>query len=377
MKGNNHKSVWVTGTVAVIFLILLVGALRLLKSSAMESFLGSATGQPVVIATDTPTSPWKSLLEVTPIAHTAPLPDAVPSVLDGTYTKLDLSSFPQWWLCRRCADYRPAGGIWKLQFDEGVVRIFYEVTGWRSIASFTVSGDRLLIFNDGYCPESAGEYSWRVEEGRIRLEEISDSCAFGLRGRNLSMQPWTLCASGSQPASDPEALQDKPGCEETIVTPPTPPPKDLQATVLVHGGDSRLFDTPPDLFVFANTTDRSPPDRIEINSHDKSIPNGLNRVLWWNGDWIEASFELPTTSVGVQFFGDPQIGWARVLFDEQEVWRGNTSTIWSKLGRHGGYIELSDFVPGSHTIRVESLGFDYRPVTVLGFGFNYRGGVEP
>lgn len=370
MKENKRRLVWILGTVAVVLLIILAVILRLLQSSATVSFVGAATGESVDMATATPTSPWKSLLEATPIAHSAPLPDAVPSALDGTYVKLDLSTFPQWWLCRRCADYRPAGGIWKLQFDEGVMRIFYEVTGWRSIASFTVSGDHLRIFNDGYCPELAGEYSWRVEEGRLKLEEISDSCAFGLRGSNLSMYPWALC-------SDPEASQDQPGCEETLVAPPAPPPEDLQATVLVHGGSSRLFDTPPDLFVFANTADRPPPEAIEITSHDQSIPHGLYRILWWNGDWVEASFDLPITSVGVQFFGDPQIGWARVIFDEQEVWRGNTSAIWSEFGQHGGYIELSDFEPGPHTIRVESLGFDYRPVTVFGFGFSYLGGVEP
>ncbi len=59
--------------------------------------------------------------------------------------------------------------------------------------------------------------------------------------------------------------------------------------------------------------------------------------------------------------GEPQIGWARVLFDGVEVWRGNTSAIWSKPGRHGGYIEISGLSPGMHTMRAESLGFDYRP----------------
>jgi len=370
MKENNRKLVWILGAAAGVFLILLVGALWLLQSSSTASFPGSATEGPLVDGKDTPTGPWRSFLEVTPIAHSAPLPDAVPSALDGTYAKLDLSTFPQWWLCRRCADYRPAGGIWKLQFDEGVMRIFYEVTGWRSIASFTVSGDRLRIFNDGYCPELAGEFSWRLEEGRLKLEEISDSCAFGLRGSNLSMYPWALCSGA-------EASQDQPGCKETIVAPLAPPQEDLQATVLVHGGSSQLFNTPPDIFVFANTTDRHPPEGIEITSHEQSIAHGVYRVLWWNGDWVEASFDLPTSSVGVQFFGDPQIGWARVLFDEQEVWRGKTSAIWSKFGKHGGYIELSGFESGSHTIRAESLGFDYRPVTVFGFGFSSSGGVEP
>ena len=369
MKEINRKIVWILGAAIGTFLILLVGALLLLQSSSTVSYPSSEIDGSLEDGTDASTDPWRNFLEVTPIAHSAPLPDAVPSALDGTYAKLDQSPFPQWWLCRRCADYRPAGGIWKLQFDEGVMRIFYEVTGWRSIASFTVSGDRLRIFNDGYCPELTGDYSWRIEEGQLKLDGISDSCAFGLRDSNLSMYAWSLC-------SYLEASQDQPGCEEKIVHPTAPPPEDLQANVLVHAGNSRLFDVPPDFFAFANTADRPPPEGVEITSHDQSIPVGLNRVLWWNGNWVEVSFDLPITSAGVQFLGDPQIGWARVLFDGQEVWRGNTSAIWSEFGRHGGYIELSDFASGSHTIRVESLDFDYRPVTVFGFGFNYRGGIE-
>jgi len=46
---------------------------------------------------------WQALLNVTPLAHTAPLPDAVETPLDGTYAKLD-TSLPQWWLCRLCAE---------------------------------------------------------------------------------------------------------------------------------------------------------------------------------------------------------------------------------------------------------------------------------
>jgi hypothetical protein len=72
----------------------------------------------------TATSAWNVLLDKTPIAYTTPRPVPLQSPLDGTYTKVD-PSWPQWWQCRRCADYRPAGGIWKLQFNQGVMRIYY------------------------------------------------------------------------------------------------------------------------------------------------------------------------------------------------------------------------------------------------------------
>jgi hypothetical protein len=65
-----------------------------------------------------------------------------------------------------------------------------------------------------------------------------------------------------------------------------------------------------------------------------------------------------------------------VLFDGQEIWRGDTSKIWASLGRNGGYIEVSGLAPGVHTLRVESMGFDYHPVTVAFFGFSRNGTVK-
>jgi hypothetical protein len=80
--------------------------------------------------------------------------------------------------------------------------------------------------------------------------------------------------------------------------------------------------------------------------------------------------------MGVQVLGDHTIGWARLLFDGQEVWRGDTSRIGSKQGRFGGYIEVYNFLPGKHTLRLESMGFDYHPVTVAFFGFSRQGRVQ-
>src|SRR3989304_8991187 len=97
-------------------------------SAQTQTPSGSSTAGPTI-------SIWQSLLQTTPFAYIAPIPDPIGSPLDGTYAKLDPSA-PQWWGCRRCADYRPAGGIWRLNLDRGVLRIYYEVTGWRSIASF-------------------------------------------------------------------------------------------------------------------------------------------------------------------------------------------------------------------------------------------------
>jgi hypothetical protein len=122
-------------------------------------------------------------------------------------------------MCRRCADYRPAGGIWKLRFDRGVMRIHYNVTEWVSLASYEVSGDRLYIFNDPYCPEAVGEYRWALEDKwglparSLILEVISDPCSFGLRAENLSAQTWGSCLPPNEMTGASDHWHKPPGCE--------------------------------------------------------------------------------------------------------------------------------------------------------------------
>jgi hypothetical protein len=149
-----------------------------------------------------------------------------------------------------------------------------------------------------------------------------------------------------------------------------PETHELPVIVDIHGGDAKHFAVQPDVFADANRDEVMPPDGIEIRHDESSIPYGLNRVLWGESSWVEASTELPFEAMGVQIFGDNTIGWARILFDGQEVWRGDTQKIWSEKARFGGYIEVSGFEPGKHTLRIESLGVDYRPVTVAFFGFS-------
>jgi hypothetical protein len=303
------------------------------------------------------------------------LPKPVSSAIDGTYAKVD-QSWPQWWKCLRCADYRAVGGIWKLQFDKGIMRIFYEVNKWRSIASYSVAGDRLFLFNDPYCPEHTGEYRWRIEDGALHLETVKDPCAFELRAENLTKQSWPLCTQSEAANASGGSGDAAPGCEESYLAAPAAITPKSPLQVKVFGGDNRFFEKPPDVIAHANANDMAPPEGISVSFARESIPYGLQRVVWWNGDWIEATSRGTYTSMGVQFLGEEMIGWARLLFDGQEVWRGNTAEIWSKSGRHGGFVEVSGFAPGTHTLRVESLGFDYRPVTVASFGFSLEGGVN-
>lgn len=331
-------------------------------------------------STATPTSLWSGLLLDMPVPFTTPLPEGNWTPIDGTYAKLDPSD-PQWWACRRCADYRPGGGIWKLQFDKGVMRIYYDVTGWRSIASYTIEDDHLYLFNDPYCPEEVGEYTWSLEDKwgledrELVLNVIDDACSINLRGENLSAQSWESCQPPNLMTGASDHWNKSPGCEMVLTPSTTPVPSNLEATVTVHPGYARKFAVQPDVYVDANKDEVSPPEGVTLSHSENSISYGLNRVLWGEGSWVEVSTELPYTAMGVQIYGDYTIGWARVLFDGQEVWRGDTSEIWAYQGRNGGYIEVADFEPRTHTLRIESMGFDYHPVTVAFFGFSNDGAV--
>jgi hypothetical protein len=370
MKAKMRRTTLVLALFVSLGFIFLGGLLGLAPAAQAAAPPLQTPNPQTFSITDTLANSWQDVLARTPLPYTAPLPEPVAGPFDGFYAKID-PAWPQWWICRRCADYRPAGGIWKLQFEQGVMRIYYDITRWSSLASFTVSGNRLTLFNDPYCGE-VGEYSWTLADGHLKLKTISDACAFGLRARTLTQQAWPACL----PPDSATGVAASPGCVDEPSIPAAPAPAALPVTVTVYGGDSRFFETPPNVLVFANSPLRAERENIDLTYHPESIPFGLNRVIWWSGDWIEVSTERPFTAMGVQFMGDPYQGWARVLFDGVEVWRGDTAAIWSKHGRHGGYIEISGFAPGPHTLRAESLGSDYHPIQVASFGFSEQSGVE-
>ena len=351
------------------------------SSPVQQTVLPTSTALSVNPVADTSVKDWASFQQVMPVPFTTPLPDEVWTPIDGTYAKFDPSE-PQWWACRRCADYRPAGGIWKLQFNQGVMRIYYNVTGWRSIASYTVSDDRLYLFNDPYCPQKVGEYIWKLEDKwglddrELILEVVDDSCSINLRGENLSEFAWSSCQPPNYMTGASDHWHKLPGCEIQLTPPSAPEPASLDVNVIVHPGYVKKFAKKPDVYVDANKDEKYPPDGFVLTHNDDSISYGLNRVLWGEGSFVEITTELPFHAMGVQVYGDYTIGWARVLFDGQEIWRGDTAAIWAYQGRNGGYVEVSDFKPGSHTLRIESMGFDYHPVTVAFFGFSYEDGVK-
>jgi hypothetical protein len=176
------------------------------RPSAGPSALRTAEGTPA------PTDVWSALLQRTPYPYTTPLPPPIRTILDGTYAKSDpreATRIP----CRRCPDYFPYNGIWKLSLDNGIFRIFHPDTGWRSYLSFTVSGDRIALFNDPNCPEVVGVYAWKLARGTLTLKVIEDECAIHLRAMNLTSLPWLSCQSPTTEAAVTDHRSKPPGCQ--------------------------------------------------------------------------------------------------------------------------------------------------------------------
>ena len=204
---------------AGLFLVLL------LAGCAGASPQGAENGQPATPSAgppDTvPASGWQALLAREPYPYLLPLMDDEPTVLDGTYVKVEPST-GEAVHCLRCPDYALEGGLWKLQLARGAYRIYYEGRGWSSLGSFLVTRDRiskvedpdkLLLFNDPNCPDVVGVYRWQRTEGGLRLEAVDDTCSYRLRAANLSSRWWLSC----QPPNEEAAVTDhwlKPeGCD--------------------------------------------------------------------------------------------------------------------------------------------------------------------
>jgi len=155
---------------------------------------------------------WSELLQNTPYPYSKPLPSPDPTVLDGTYTKLDprqADHIP----CKRCPAYPPGGGIWKLNLDKGIFRVYHEVTGWVTLGSFAVSGDRIEFFNDPHCFQDTGIYMWELEEGKLTLTAVEDNCGVYLRAQNLEARPWDSCQPPSTEAAVTSHWPIPAGCE--------------------------------------------------------------------------------------------------------------------------------------------------------------------
>ena len=166
----------------------------------------------LIQATPTAADGWLVLLAQAPYPYTTPLPPQTPTVLDGIYVKLEPdrgTPVP----CRRCADYLPAGGAWKLSLDKGAFRIYHQASGWRSLGSFTIEGELLYLFNDPACYDTVGAYTWSLAEGQLNLRAVEDTCQVDRRARNFARLSWTSCQPQSVEAAVTDHWPKPSGCE--------------------------------------------------------------------------------------------------------------------------------------------------------------------
>ncbi|MEW5723481.1 MAG: hypothetical protein AB1896_10265 [Thermodesulfobacteriota bacterium] len=158
-----------------------------------------------------PEEQWSALLQRQPYLYrTLPAPPG-PSELDGNYFKSDPSQEAHVH-CRRCPDWAVEGGVWKLHLDQGIFRVFHPSTGWRSLGSFVVAGDRVILLNDPVCHELTGTYTWSRQGNELVFTLVADDCASGLRAENLTKQPWQACRPGPKPAGTATAGPEPAPC---------------------------------------------------------------------------------------------------------------------------------------------------------------------
>jgi hypothetical protein len=132
-------------------------------------------------------------------------------------------------------------------------------------------------------------------------------------------------------------------------------------------GNAQSFRTPPPLIAFANAEAEPPPAGVTVSD---TCGGACWRHFGWlallqPGQSLEAAASDPVTAVGVQFWGDLNDGWARVLVDGKEVWTGNT--YGSDDDPFIRYLQIGGLPRSPHTVRVEHMG--QNDVTVYFFGF--------
>ena len=206
---------------AVLFLVLLAMLAGCATASPQGAEDGGGAAPPASPPVTPPARGWPALLTKQPYPYLIPLVEDVPTLLDGTYVKVEPST-GEVVHCLRCPDYAREGGLWKLQLARGVFRIYYEGRSWSSLGSFVVTRDRiskvedpdkLLLFNDPYCPDIVGVYRWEQTEDGLRLEAVDDTCSYRLRAANLASLPWLSCAPPNEEAAVTDHWRKPEGCD--------------------------------------------------------------------------------------------------------------------------------------------------------------------
>jgi hypothetical protein len=197
--GLKGTRMWVAVSSKVVF--AMVALLAVASCAAMSGHEQNARETPEMV--DNSQDAWPVLLQRMPYPYRMPLPTRSVTILDGEYVKVDPRPGERAG-CRRCPPYPPEGGVWKFALDRGAFYVMHQRTEWKTLGSYSVSGDQLTISNDPHCPQDVGLYTWRLEASQLILKLVEDECGFGLRAMSFTAQPWLAC----QPTSEEAAVTD-------------------------------------------------------------------------------------------------------------------------------------------------------------------------
>lgn len=178
------------------------------QTSAGATAPAAATSLPAIPTVDR----WQEVRQWSPYPHTTPLPPRMATPVDGVYVRFDPRNDDRP-PCRRCPPYPPEGGVWKLELDEGVFRVFHPRTGWRTLGSYTVQGEHIAFFNDPQCHLAVGNFTWRRGDEGLHFALIDDDCELGTRANNFTAQPWESCQPPNHEAAVTGHWKTPRGCD--------------------------------------------------------------------------------------------------------------------------------------------------------------------
>ncbi len=144
-----------------------------------------------------------------PYPFMSPTPSPVATPIDGTYLRtVDLDEvggarigLP--YRCFRCPPYRIDAGVSTLIFTKGAYYLHHHLSGFRTMGSFVIDGDRLTLFNDPNCPQTPGVYSFERNAHGISLRAVRDGCPYTHeRADDLEFRDWTRVSPCSRRIRD-------------------------------------------------------------------------------------------------------------------------------------------------------------------------------
>lgn len=153
---------------------------------------------------------WDDLLARDAYIYTVPRTNEK-TIIDGVFVK-KASREGEMVPCRRCPDWLANPGVWRLSFESGVYRIINIGTGWKSIGTYIVTGDRILLANDPACIYDVGLYRFTLKNRQLSFSVINDPCAIKLRGLNLSETMWQSCYPPNEEAGITDHWPKPNGC---------------------------------------------------------------------------------------------------------------------------------------------------------------------